>query len=360
VQIQAQTESGRGSFQSTTLGAVEGRSAARAGESRSWIQRALPWFSKFHVGVVLVLIFLGGHVKSHEAGLAVPDWPTSYGYNMFTFPYEFWVGGIWHEHVHRLVASVLGALTVILALGVWRARPKFSTLGWIMVAAVIIQGLLGGLTVLMRLPAWTSSAHGMLAQAFLCMSVAMAFLLHRAAFGLKVQSGEGTLTPAQTGRVKVAAIVLLGALFIQLGFGAFVRHTEAGLAVLDFPTVAGSWLPSLSTATLETLNVARAAIKLPPVESTQVLLHLLHRYWALVVCFGVWRLWRACRGTRTKLFTGISAGLAWLTLLQVSLGISIVLTHRVILPTSLHVVLGATMMAIAMLVYMRASRHPSS
>ncbi len=300
--------------------------------------------AKFQVLAVLVLIFLGGNVKSHEAGLSVPDWPTSYGYNMFTFPYEYWVGGIWHEHVHRLVASGVGALTVMLACGVALFYRRYRILGWSMLAAVIVQGLLGGLTVIYLLPAWISSAHGMLAQAFLCLSVAMAFLLHH----------EGGRSIAQEPRIRTASIVLLIALFVQLAFGAFVRHTESGLAVLDFPTVAGSYLPSVSPQTIQTLNEARSASRLAPIDSSQVVIHLLHRYWALVVVFGVGLLYSRIRSSLDATLKGYSVGLIALTILQIGLGASIVLTHRIILPTSLHVVIGATMMAMTMLIYMRS------
>src|SRR5688572_33389605 len=62
---------------------------------------------------------MGGLVTSHEAGMAVPDWPTTYGYNMFAFPFPQWVGGVFYEHSHRLIASVVGLLTAILAIWVW-------------------------------------------------------------------------------------------------------------------------------------------------------------------------------------------------------------------------------------------------
>ena len=103
----------------------------------------------------VLLIAAGGMVTSTGSGLSVPDWPNTYGWFMFSFPHEKWVGGIFYEHGHRLIASTVGFLTIILAVWTWRVEPRrwvrwlaFGALG-----AVILQGLLGGLTVLFLLPA---------------------------------------------------------------------------------------------------------------------------------------------------------------------------------------------------------------
>src|SRR5438105_11036367 len=92
------------------------------------------------------LIFVGGLVKSHEAGMSVPDWPTTYGYNMFVFPVDKWVGGIFYEHSHRLLASGVGFLTSVLAVWLW-LKDKRSWMHWLGISAfllVILQGILGG------------------------------------------------------------------------------------------------------------------------------------------------------------------------------------------------------------------------
>src|ERR1700759_3767616 len=88
-------------------------------------------------------------VTSKNVGLAVPDWPTTFGYNMFLFPVSKWVGGIFFEHTHRLVASTVGFLTIILAIWLWRedSRPWVRRLGIAALAGVILQGVLGGLRV---------------------------------------------------------------------------------------------------------------------------------------------------------------------------------------------------------------------
>ena len=107
-------------------------------------------------------------VTSKGVGLAVPDWPTTFGYNMFFFPVSKWVGGIFFEHTHRLIASVIGFLTIILAVWLWRANVArwIKTLGWASLGAVVLQGVLGGLRVTL-LKDEIGIFHACLAQAFL-------------------------------------------------------------------------------------------------------------------------------------------------------------------------------------------------
>src|SRR5438105_3239205 len=133
-------------------------------------------FALFTACCTAVLIFLGGLVTSTESGLSVPDWPTTYGWNMFTFPFSKWVGGIFFEHSHRLMASFVGFLTVILALWTWLGEKR-RWVRWLSacaLGAVILQGILGGLTVLLLLPAPISTLHACLAQTFLCLIIALA------------------------------------------------------------------------------------------------------------------------------------------------------------------------------------------
>ena len=127
-------------------------------------------FAKLVVACTVLLILAGSLVTSHDAGLSVPDWPTSYGWNMFTFPPSMWVANIFYEHGHRLIASTVGALTIILAMWLWLADPR-PWLRWFGVAAlgaIIAQGVLGGLTVLLFLPAPVSTAHAGLAEEAHC------------------------------------------------------------------------------------------------------------------------------------------------------------------------------------------------
>src|SRR5256884_9924231 len=112
-------------------------------------------FAKIVAGSTIFLVLAGSLVTSTDSGLSVPDWPHSYGWNMFTFPPSKWVGGILYEHGHRLIASGVGFLTIILAVWLWRQDPRrwMRRLGATALGAVIAQGLLGGLTVLFFLPA---------------------------------------------------------------------------------------------------------------------------------------------------------------------------------------------------------------
>src|SRR5512147_2776888 len=102
-------------------------------------------FSRVVVAATLLLIFAGGMVTSTGSGLSVPDWPNTYGWFMWTFPLEKMVGGIFYEHTHRLIASTVGFLILVLAFWLWRAEPRawVRRLGYFALGAVITQGVLG-------------------------------------------------------------------------------------------------------------------------------------------------------------------------------------------------------------------------
>src|SRR3954466_4754260 len=106
-----------------------------------WLNR-YAWVT---VAATLFLICSGGMVTSKGVGLAVPDWPTTFGYNMFVFPVSRWIGGIFFEHIHRLIASVVGLLTIVLAVWLWRSETRrwLRMLGLVAVGAVLLQGILG-------------------------------------------------------------------------------------------------------------------------------------------------------------------------------------------------------------------------
>ena len=133
-------------------------------------------FAQFVAGCTVLLVLAGSLVTSTGSGLAVPDWPTTYGSNMFLFPPSKWVGGIFYEHGHRLIASTVGFLTIVLAVWLWLREPRrwVKWLGIGALGAVIAQGVLGGLTVLFFLPAAISTAHAGLAEIFFCLVVSIA------------------------------------------------------------------------------------------------------------------------------------------------------------------------------------------
>jgi len=99
------------------------------------------------LGATCVLILLGGLVTNTGAALAVPDWPSTFGYNMVLFPWSRMVGGVLYEHSHRLMGALVGLLTVVLAGALWREGGRLRWLGFLAVAAVVSQGVLGGLRV---------------------------------------------------------------------------------------------------------------------------------------------------------------------------------------------------------------------
>src|SRR5437660_1721436 len=138
-----------------------------------WLNR----FAWFTASATLLLICSGGMVTSKGVGLAVPDWPTTFGYNMFLFPVSKWIGGVLFEHTHRLIASTVGFLTIILAIWLWRTedRPAVRKLGLLAVGGVILQGILGGLRVTM-LKDQIGIFHACLAQAFLGVIVLIAIV----------------------------------------------------------------------------------------------------------------------------------------------------------------------------------------
>ncbi len=141
---------------------------------------ALFWFAVLNAVATFLLIGLGGLVTSHEAGMSVPDWPTSYGYNMFPFPIKDWVGGIFYEHSHRLLASAVGLLTTILAVWLWLKDPR-KWMHWLGIAAfllVIVQGILGGLRVRLNMDS-LGIPHGAIAQIFLVLTCAIALFTSR-------------------------------------------------------------------------------------------------------------------------------------------------------------------------------------
>jgi len=324
-------------------------------------QRGLRAFSKLVVLATLALIFFGGQVKSHEAGLAVPDWPTTFGYNMFLFPMDQWVGGIFHEHFHRLWASGVGLLTVILSVWVFLVTKVrwLRVLSVVAVATVILQGILGGLTVIYQLPTAISASHATLAQTFLLMLVILAY-------GLSREFRERTRRPDfGTPFLFRSALVILVLVYGQLVLGSLTRHTNAGLAVPDFPTMAGRWTPSVSEDAVGWVNSWRfdqaadgAGVPLAPVDAGQMLVHLLHRGGALVVTFAAF----------TVLFLAVRRGLAgsarkpfmtlfhicMLILVQFTLGVLTVWTVKSPMLASLHVATGALLLALTILLVLRS------
>ncbi len=274
----------------------------------------------------LLLIVAGGLVTSTESGLSVPDWPLSYGKLMPPM-----VGGIFYEHGHRMVATTVGLLTVVLAIWLARREPRawVRRLGYAAVAAVVAQGVLGGLTVIFLLPTAISVAHACLAQTFLCLVVALAVVTSPRWRGGRLAESS------PVSRIGAAAVA---AVFLQLLIGAVMRHDKAGLAIPDFPLSFGRVVPHIS--------------------SFAVGIHYAHRFWALVVAgMVVACLVSALRSRRPGLArTGV--GLALLVVVQIVLGGATVLTRKAVPVATSHVATGALLLATALAFTLGARRIP--
>ncbi len=183
-----------------------------------WVHR----FAVLTAGATLVLIFVGALVTSTGSGLAVPDWPLSFGQ---VFPPM--VGGVLFEHGHRLVAALVGLLTVALMvlLTQWESRIWVRWLARGAVLAVLLQGTLGGMTVLLRLPLVVSVTHACLAQAFLCLVITLAVCTAPGWQATPAGRAEQQQPP-----LWVLAAITVGMVYLQLVLGALMRHMGAGLA----------------------------------------------------------------------------------------------------------------------------------
>lgn len=217
--------------------------------------------------------------------MAVPDWPTTYGYNMFLFPIEQWVGGIFYEHTHRLVASGVGFLTAILAVWLWvkEERRWLRWLGVIAFLAVVFQGVLGGLRVTLYKQE-LGIFHATIAQMFLFLVSAIAFFLSRTWQRLG-EFRSRVLFPVIMKPMVAATTVLV---LSQLVLGATMRHQHAGLAVPDFPMAYGEIWPPADPAFLEEVNSKRLdSREFSPITAGQIYLHMAHRATACLLLFAV-------------------------------------------------------------------------
>ena len=176
-------------------------------------------FAVFTASVTLLLIVAGALVTSNDAGLSVPDWPTTFG-SFYKMPHM--VGGVKFEHGHRMVAEFVGLMTIILAVWTWRAerRPWLRILGVAALSTVIAQGILGGLTVLFYLPAAVSSAHAAVAQTFFCIAVCIAMFTSRQ-WVEEVPHVEFDMRRPSLFTLTLLSIFVL---YVQLILGAMFRH----------------------------------------------------------------------------------------------------------------------------------------
>ena len=329
---------------------------------------------------------MGGLVTSHGVGMAVPDWPTTYGYNMFFFPFSQWVGGVFYEHSHRLIASAVGLLTAILAIWVWlrqaagsqrrivlcgiiatlglmgvrtqtmfvalavvavavvifalaQAKADPQPLRWIVLAAfalVLIQGVLGGLRVT-QLKDEIGIFHGTLAQIFFALVCAIALVT-------SARWGRSKIGVYDGGSLRYLYVLATSMIFLQLIIGATMRHQHAGLAIPDFPLAYGKLWPATDAASIEAYNQARIEVTAAnPITASGVLLQMVHRLNAVVVLLLVLVV---CVKTvrRFGWRSGFSKGAAFwsgLILSQALLGAATIWTNKAADVATAHVALGA-------------------
>jgi cytochrome c oxidase assembly protein subunit 15 len=294
-------------------------------------------FSVLVAASTLVLIFAGGQVTSTGSGLSVPDWPNTYGWFMFSFPIDKWVGGIFYEHTHRLIASTVGFLIMVLAFWLWRAEPRrwVRRLGFTALGAVITQGLLGGLTVLFFLPDPISISHALLAQLVFCLTVSIALFTSRGWERGYVRGGDPTPDDRTLQRIAVLTTALV---YVQIALGATMRHTDAGLAIPDFPLMFGGYLPSHWDA--------------------KIAIHFAHRLGAAIVSvmilattFHVF----AHHRSRPELLRP-SLLLIGLLCVQVTLGAYVIWSQKYFVINSLHVATGASVLVTSLVLTLRAHR----
>jgi cytochrome c oxidase assembly protein subunit 15 len=329
----------------------------RMQKSSRWLNR-FAWFTAI---ATLFLICSGGMVTSKGVGLAVPDWPTTFGYNMFLFPVSKWVGGILFEHTHRLIASVVGFLTIILAVWLWRIedRPGVRNLGLVALGLVILQGVLGGLRVTM-LKDEIGIFHACLAQAFFGLLVVIALVTSRFWQTLAAV----VIDPQQFRAVKTVAVITTAAIYAQLVLGATMRHQHRDLAILDFPTAYRAWIPDTSVKALTAINAWRDARGLSDVDAFQIWLQMAHRFGALVVTAGVATFWILVRKHLRTFPALVRLSNMWLVvlILQIVLGAWTIWSNKAADIATAHVAFGATMFALSMAICVICWRvfHPQT
>ena len=197
-----------------------------------------PWMHRYATFVAFctfLLVLAGALVTSNDAGLSVPDWPTSFG----TFHMPRMVGGVKFEHGHRMIAGTVGILMIILAIWLWRqeSRRWVRWVGFAAVLAVLAQAVLGGITVLLSLPVAISAAHATLGQIFFCLAASLALFTSRG-WRWDETKVEDTSTPS----LQHLTLMTTGIILLQLIMGAVYRHSKDGSIV---PHVVGACVVTL-------------------------------------------------------------------------------------------------------------------
>ena len=371
------------------------------------------------VGAMFPLIWFGGLTTSHGAGLAVPDWPNTYGYNMFAAPWGLWLGeragGVFFEHTHRLLGSLVGFLALATCLRAWgvarrpgvrktlgvsavvlialaiagyvgmrltdeamakrlgHAVSGFGGLGavalvgffaqrrqprlwvrWLATAlllAVCLQGLLGGLRVT-EVNLSLAIVHGIFAQMTLCLAGTL--VLVNTAWWHDTRPAATANAP----RVAVASTTLTLLILGQLVIAALMRHNGAGLAVPDFPLSYGQIVPPTTADGLQRANVLRlTTYGLDATTLPAVWLHTAHRVGALLVTLGAaWVVREMFHVEHPRRPTRHARLLVALLLVQIGLGVATVWMQKPADVATAHVAVGATLLLTSHLLTARLCR----
>jgi cytochrome c oxidase assembly protein subunit 15 len=377
-----------------------------------------PWLHRFAVltaAATFVLLGAGGLVTSHGVGLAVPDWPNTYGYNMFFFPFSSWMGGIFYEHSHRLLASGVGLMTAVLALwlygrnsrpflrwagvvllgmaaatwlaarqhwadgvvlagtgtaalgasSLWprcKASPKWlRRLGLAAFLAVVLQGVLGGLRVVL-IQDQLGIFHAALAQLFFALTCALALFTSR-----WWQQGKDLkfwgISDLSLRRLHLLFVVTTGLILLQLILGATMRHQHAGLAIPDFPLAYGKLWPAWDAQSIRVYNQQRVEVlDVNPITAFQIGLQMAHRLAAVLILgmvgYCAWASRRRFGGR--AIVSRLAAVLLGIILIQALLGAATIWTNKAADVATAHVLTGALALALGAMLSLVLLREASA
>ncbi|MCE0484769.1 MAG: COX15/CtaA family protein [Methylacidiphilales bacterium] len=302
-------------------------------------------YACFCAGSILFLICLGGLVTSNEAGMSVPDWPNTYGYNMFFFPWQKWVGGIFYEHSHRLVASGVGVLVSLLA--IWLCFQPRIWLRWMGICVPIFiafEAVLGGLRVVLS-ENQLGIFHGSLAQLLLVAVSLIALFTSR--WWLGIYPCRRPVVPSRWTGLTLAVCVLI---FTQLVLGATMRHQHAGLAIHDFPLAYGRLWPQADPDSIDAYNRVRASNE-PATSALAIELQMVHRLAAVLIVLSIFALAAKMWLTpgSAHILRRWSAAWAGLVLIQFVLGACTVWTDKAADVATAHVAVGALTLVLGVL-----------
>jgi cytochrome c oxidase assembly protein subunit 15 len=267
--------------------------------------------------------------------MSVPDWPTTYGYNMFYFPFQDWVGGIFYEHSHRLIASAVVSLMSVLA--VWLCFQERVWLRWMGIVVPVfglVEATIGGLRVVLS-EDQLGILHGALAQ-LLFVSVSLIALFTSRWW---MQGARGATAPKWTGRI----LAICALIFCQLLLGATMRHEHAGLSINDFPLAYGQVWPKTDPASVAAYNAARLGHDEFATSALYINIQMAHRVGAVLITVGILAaaagMWLTA-GTAPVLRRW-SAAWVGLVFVQIILGACTIWTNKAADIATAHVAVGA-------------------